>query len=376
MVKFEELACSNGHVIGLATLSAPKSLNALNLDMVEQLLEQLLQWQRQEKLAAVVLAGEGDKAFCAGGDVVSLHQAAANASGQVSDWASEFFAKEYRLDYLIHSYRKPIIVWGSGFVMGGGLGLMAGASHRIVTPSSRIAMPEVTIGLYPDVGASYFLANMPGQMGKFLGLTGYAVAAEDALYLGLADHQLADEQLQPLLEALTQSPWENSEQLNHKLTRACITRLAASSAIAPRASVLADNQSLVDELMAGNISDILERFNALETEQKWLSKAKRTLLSGSPLSIALIDWQASRSSQRSLATCFREELAMSLHCLAYGDFIEGVRALLIDKDKNPRFKYATYQDIPEAAVQQLVQSPWEAHLHPLADLENTGEAYE
>lgn len=163
VVLFRELESVSDKKIGIATLNAEASLNALSLEMVRLLKAQLLDWQTRNDIALVLLEGSGEKAFCAGGDVVKLYQAtidakkAAEKDGNASRLAPDvqtFFQEEYELDYLIHTYQKPFMVWGHGIVMGGGLGLFAGASHRIVTEKSRIAMPEITIGLYPDVGLS------------------------------------------------------------------------------------------------------------------------------------------------------------------------------------------------------------------------------
>ena len=152
-------------------INRPERRNAVNLEVLSGLVQALQQAEQDKSLRAIVLTGAGEKAFCAGGDVRALYHASVAAKGQVTEVAKVFFEEEYRLDYLLHTFGKPVLVWGDGIVMGGGLGLMAGASHRVVTETSRIAMPEVTIGLYPDVGGSYFLNRMPGKMGLFLGLT-------------------------------------------------------------------------------------------------------------------------------------------------------------------------------------------------------------
>src|SRR5690606_15192614 len=177
--------------IGIATLNVPRALNALSLEMIDLLKMQLDDWQQDARIAAVWLDAEGDKAFCAGGDVVRLYQSMVDTpTGERNHYAEAFFGREYQLDYLLHTYGKPVICWGHGIVMGGGLGLMSGCSHRVVTEKSRIAMPEITIGLHPDVGGSWFLSRMPGRTGLFLGLTGANINAADALYIGLADRAI------------------------------------------------------------------------------------------------------------------------------------------------------------------------------------------
>ncbi|WP_241146784.1 enoyl-CoA hydratase/isomerase family protein, partial [Amnimonas aquatica] len=168
-VKFDHVVTSDGNLLAVATLDAERSLNALTLEMVELLLPKLAEWAADARVVAVLLRGRGERALCAGGDVRRLTEAARTGQGDAGH-AAEFFAREYRLDYAIHRFPKPLLVWGSGVVMGGGMGLFAGAGFRIVTDTTRMAMPEITIGLYPDVGGSYFLSRLPGRLGLFLGL--------------------------------------------------------------------------------------------------------------------------------------------------------------------------------------------------------------
>ena len=219
-VLFKELESISDKKVAFATLNAERSLNALSLEMVELHYNKLKEWQERDDVSVIVLEGAGEKAFCAGGDVVQLHNAAKVAGpGNIAKDVEQFFAKEYKLDYLIHKYEKPILLWGHGIVMGGGLGLLAGASHRVVTERSRIAMPEITIGLYPDVGGSYFLNKMPPGVGMFLGLTGASFNAADAKYVNLADHFVCSSRKDSLLEHLLTISWGNKVALNHqKLT--------------------------------------------------------------------------------------------------------------------------------------------------------------
>ena len=183
-VLFERLPAANGAVVGLLTLNAEKSLNALSLDMVDLMQAQLSDWQHDAQVAAVFMRGAGDKAFCAGGDIQAIYQSMIATPGGPCEYAEAFFKREYRLDYLLHTYPKPVISWGHGIVMGGGLGVHAGARHKIVTEKTRFAMPEIGIGLFPDVGGTWFLNRMPGKTGLFVALTAAALNAGDALYLG------------------------------------------------------------------------------------------------------------------------------------------------------------------------------------------------
>ena len=192
-VLFEERSAANGMRFGIATLNAPQTLNGLSLEMVDLLAARLDEWARDPGVALVVLQGAGEKAFCAGGDLHGLYRSMGENQGK-SGWsnayARRFFEHEYRLDYRIHTYPKPVLCWGHGIVMGGGIGLMMGASHRVVSETSRLAMPEVSIGLFPDVGGSWLLNRMPGRIGLFLALTGAHMNTADAFFAGLADFRL------------------------------------------------------------------------------------------------------------------------------------------------------------------------------------------
>ncbi|WP_438405061.1 enoyl-CoA hydratase/isomerase family protein, partial [Aeromonas hydrophila] len=191
-VKVSCYPTEDGHQVGVLTLDSPASLNALSLPMIQILQQTLTRWEQDPAIVCGLLLGEGEKAFCAGGDIRSFYYRKQEASGsELFEYARDFFEQEYRLDHHIHSYRKPLICVADGICMGGGIGLFAGADFRVVTERSLFAMPEVTIGLYPDVGASWFLSRMPGLLGLWLGLTGARFNGSDAIGLGLADHAIA-----------------------------------------------------------------------------------------------------------------------------------------------------------------------------------------
>lgn len=366
-VLFSTLASSNGQQIGVATLNAEASLNALSLDMVHALSQQLLRWQHDDAIACVWLDSVGEKAFCAGGDVRAMYQVQSQQPGKICQAVVDFFEAEYRLDYQIHTYGKPIIVWGDGIVMGGGLGLMMGASHRIATERARIAMPEVTIGLYPDVGGSYFLSRMQGKTGLFLGLTAYNLNAADAHYCGIANHFLASSEKQRLLHALTAVPWGRNASLNQQKLHDLLADLTLTTSEHIGKSRLKANQALIDKLMAGTLPEIVARMQQLRTEESWLQQAQRTMLAGSPQSWSIAYAQCQLGAEMSLAECFQFELGVSVNCAAIGDFCEGVRALLVDKDKQPRWAFGA-QNLPSSEqLHALLASPF-FHHHPLARL--------
>ena len=365
-VIYQEHPAANGKKVIQATLNAPKSLNALSQPMIESLLPNLTAWQDDDSVACIVLDGAGDKAFCAGGDIVDLYKAMAAAPGAEQPYVETFFTHEYQLDHLIHSYRKPIVLWGQGFVMGGGLGLMAGASHRVVTETSRVAMPEISIGLYPDVGGTYFLNQMPGKIGLFLGLTAAQMNASDALEVKLADHFLLHEQKAAVIAGLQQLDWGSDDRGSHGLVSELLNGLSADVSEQQPVGNIAAHRETVDELLSGDsLEDIVNAVLALDTDDKWLSRAKGALQRGSAISAHLVHRQLEVGKSLSLAECFRLELGLSVRCGRLGEFAEGVRALLIEKDNQPKWQYASVSEVPAALIDELFTPLWDDQAHPL-----------
>lgn len=344
VVLFEELATACGRRWGVATLNAPAALNALSLPMVQLLMPRLQAWAQDADVVGVVLRAAGEKAFCAGGDLRELYQSLRRCGAGPNAYAEAFFAQEYALDHLIHTYPKPVLCWGHGIVMGGGIGLFAGASHRVVTPQSRLAMPEISIGLYPDVGGSWFLPRLPGRTGLFLALTGAPLQAADALFSGLADVALEHASQAAVLQAIGTHHWSGAAQQH----RAALSRLLAAHAVhlPAAASQLHLHFDAISERMAGNdLADIAARLRTLQTGEAWLDAAGANFRRGSPSSAALAWALWQRARHLSLAEVFALELRVSLGCCAHPDFAEGIRALLIDKDRQPRWTPAVLEDV-------------------------------
>jgi enoyl-CoA hydratase/carnithine racemase len=370
-VLFEERVAENGKRIGIATLNAPKTLNGLSLDMAQLLDERLRAWAADHAVAMVVLQGAGEKAFCAGGDLHSLYRSMrdyqASRSTDVRDntYASDFFSVEYRLDYLIHTYPKPILCWGHGIVMGGGIGLMAGASHRVVTERSRLAFPEITIGLYPDVGGSFLLHRVPENAGVFLALTGAPLNGGDAIHAGLADIQLPAGSREALDAALLLASWSDDGKANAATLTDVLARFAVPSTPGP----LQTHRASIAFACAYDALDmVVAAIQTMPGDDPWLVTARQTLDTGAPGSARLAFALQRRVGLLSLADTFRLEYVVSLHCAAYGDFAEGIRALLIDKDRTPRWRPATLADATQAWVAPFFIEPWNAGEHPLRDL--------
>lgn len=366
-VKFELVACANGQQIGVATLDAPQSLHALTLNMIKLLDTTLDGWARDPQIACVLLQSSTDKAFCAGGDVRSLRQAILDHQGPGPNTPNQaFFSAEYRLDYRIHTYPKPLLVWGNGIVMGGGLGLFAGAAQRVVTQTTRIAMPEVSIGLFPDVGASYFLPRMPGRIGLFLGLTGAALNAQDALLVGLADHAILHSEREAVVTALTQAAWQGEKSQDVALMAQVLQRFhAAPEQLA--ASNLALHRQEIEQLCSSE--ELIELCAALSDyagPATYLQRAAKAVAGASPTSLALV-WELWQRRGMSLAQAFQLELIVALECCAQHDFAEGVRALLIDKDNAPQWQPARLADVDAEQLAAHFIAPWPSN--PLHDVE-------
>lgn len=373
-VIFEEIPTAGGQRIGLARLNAEKSLNSLTLEMIDLLGERLPAWAADPDIVLVMLEGAGERAFCAGADLLKLHAACLAHHGspqradiRANDYALDFFAREYRLDYLIHTYPKPVLCWGHGVVMGGGMGLMAGASHRVVTSEVRIAMPEINIGLYADVAGSWFLARAPGRSGLFLALTAAQLGAGDALFAGLADYHINHARKAVVMETLITHAWHRDGARNRRdLSRLLQSFTEPLGAPGP----LRENLDLINDLCRHDEpADIVHRIATLDSDNEWLKRASATLAAGSPTTAVLSIALQRRLKRASLAEVFRAELVASLACAARPDLAEGIRALLIDKDKQPKWRPARVADVTPEWIEGYFTRPWSAADHPLADLQ-------
>jgi enoyl-CoA hydratase/carnithine racemase len=291
----EELLMSDAEIIftelpaaqrklGRITLSVAATLNSLTLDMVDLLQAQLDAWRDNDDIGAIFIEGAGEKAFCAGGDVQALHQSAVETPGGPCEYAEAFFTREYRMNYTLHTYPKPIICWGHGIVMGGGLGVMAGCSHRIVTEKTRIAMPEVTIALFPDVGGSWFLNHMPGKSGQFLALTGASINAADAIYTGMAGRFIASEHKDEVVEQLLRQAWSADFSANHALAKHTLRPFSEQSVSQCPGGQVEPHLSTINTLCDGDdIHEIIDNIVGQQTQDPWLARARDSLAHGSPL---------------------------------------------------------------------------------------------
>ncbi|VVE40226.1 Short-chain-enoyl-CoA hydratase [Pandoraea nosoerga] len=370
---------------GVITLNRPRALNAITHGMVRAMWTQLNAWAVDPAVHAVLIEGAGEKAFCAGGDVRALYDSRVNNATA----HQAFFVEEYRLDYLIHRYPKPYIALLDGIVMGGGMGVAQGAGLRIVTDRTRLAMPETGIGLFPDVGASWFLGHLAPTLARYLGLSGATLTAADALYCGLADVWLEGDAPERFRRMLREYDW--SAAVAGKDREGGPARSGARRALggaadpthllgALRAAILPLGRTWADDAPLAQVRATLDRhFSALDVSAivaslaedvhtPWAADTLALLRQRSPLSLWVTDRQLQKGRRLDLADAFRMELGLGHHVFASGDFVEGVRALLIDKDKQPRWRYATLDDVPAAQVDAFFVSPWPDDAHPLKAL--------
>lgn len=318
--------------VGRVTLARPQSHNALTYTMVLAIREALDAWRRDAGIRLVVIDAEGQKAFCAGGDVTALYR-----SGIAGDleFGRRFWRDEYRMNALIATYPKPVVCLMHGIVMGGGVGLSAHGSHRIVTESSVIAMPECAIGLVPDVGGSLLLAKAPGFVGEYLGLTGTRLGPAEAIEAGFADFFV---------------PLGLVPELKESLLEAADPAVIGEFAIAPPTSTLAPISGEIDDVFsAATVAEIKHRL--LRSRSNWAKAALAKIEAASPLSleVALRAIRGARDSQ-SIETALINEFRFVSRSMDSGDFLEGVRAALIDKDNNPVWRFPRLESIPAYVV--------------------------
>lgn len=324
--------------IGLVTLNRPQALNALTRSMCCHFYNQLGMWAQDESVRAVVVKGAGDKAFCAGGDVVGLYHAGKEGSPDFE----RFFFDEYRLNFATGTYSKPYIALIDGIVMGGGVGLSIHGPYRVATEKTLFAMPETAIGLIPDVGGTHALGHMAGELGTFLGLTGERLKAADCLYAGIATHYVSSSDIESLIVALAQPG-------------ADVASVLASVHQDPGASPLALHEVAINRYFSyETVGEILAD---LSMGDEWALKLRDKLFGFSPTSMKLT-LQAIRAAKGlTLAQALTQEYRIVCQIKHGHDFYEGVRAQLMDKDKKPRWKPAALSDVTTEMVDAHFQVP-------------------
>ncbi|MEM7442872.1 MAG: enoyl-CoA hydratase/isomerase family protein [Pseudomonadota bacterium] len=316
--------------IGLITLNRPKALNALNLSMIRKIHPKLSAWADDPKIGAVVIAGAGEKAFCSGGDVRAVYDAGliAKADGTIDrGLPADFFREEYRLNHAIHTFPKPFIALVDGISMGGGVGLSVHGPIRVVTERLLFAMPETGIGLFPDVGGGWFLSRCPGELGTYYGLTGARAKTADALAIGYGTHHVPSDRLSELVEALSASDWFDARNA-HRI----IGQFEEGISGAP---ILEHSETINRCFAHDRVEDIL---SALETDgSDWGQEIAARLSTMSPTSMKVTLRQLRLGRKMSYDRVVTMEYRLSQACMIDRDFYEGIRAVLVDKDKTPRW---------------------------------------
>jgi enoyl-CoA hydratase/carnithine racemase len=384
-VIFETRPLSGGRYLGVARLNRPRQLNALNLEMCERLVSQLREWASDESVVAVMIEGAGDKSFCAGGDVAEVVRQirsfgdvagadgqirpggdVAGADGQIRPagdvtgadgqirsggprrfvYGDAFFAVEYQLDAMIHEYPKPVIAWVHGVCMGGGVGLMVGASHRIVTEGVRIAMPEIHIGLFPDVGGGWFLNRVPNAAGRVMALAALAINEADALHAGLADWFVPRELQEDFHEALTGLEWSGDASADRmRLTRLCASFHRKARAGLPESPLRQYADALRFIGMQPDAAGVRDALAAAAQEDPWFEAPAEAIRRGSPVGACVSFEYLNRTRAMSIREVLALDLVLARQFQRHPDFPEGVRALLIDKDRKPVWSVACIEDV-------------------------------
>jgi len=346
--------------VGCITLNRPKALNALSLAMVRDLTKALLEFQNNSQVLAVLIKGNGKDSpfghFCAGGDIRFFHQAALAGDTSLAD----FFTEEYALNHLIHTYTKPYIAFMDGVVMGGGMGISQGASVRIVTDKTQMAMPETHIGLFPDVGGGYFLSRCPGRIGEYLGLTGQKINGPQAIQAGLADGLIEVQRLPMLWKTLLSTPFESGEAVERWI-QSQFTKLEA---------LPFPHKAEIDKYFA--LDTPLDISLALaQDNSEWAQQTLASLNKASPLMVYVVLAQIRKARNMGLADDLRMERDLVHHCFHLrerSETVEGIRALAVDKDHQPQWAHGQLSDVNETEWPVFFESPWTAESHPLRHL--------
>ncbi|HEY7581564.1 MAG TPA: enoyl-CoA hydratase/isomerase family protein [Acetobacteraceae bacterium] len=322
--------------VGRIVLNRPQALNALDLGMIRACTRALLAWREDPHVHAAVIEGAGDRAFCAGGDIRALRQYTLDGEPHK---AETFFREEYELNLMIATYPKPYIALIDGICMGGGIGVSVHAPYRVATEHAAFAMPETAIGFFPDIGATFFLPRLPGQLGTYLGLTGARMQGADAVHAGLATQF---------------TPRAHLPGLSHALAADGPGALGPHAAPLPEFSLAAKRAAIDRCFGSDTMADIVQRLQALNDD--WAAKTLGTLRSVSPSALCWTLEALRRGADMTLPQCQAAELALTRTTMRHPDFSEGVRAMVVDKDRNPHWRPADIEAVDAGAIATLFGS--------------------
>lgn len=326
---------------GLITLNRPKALNALNLNMIRKIMPQMTTWENDPHMTMVIMKGTGDRSFCAGGDIVAVTESG-KLGGQL---AKDFFKEEYILNNKIGTYEIPYIAFIDGITMGGGVGLSVHGTYRVATERTVFAMPETAIGLFPDVGGGYFMSRLGGRLGVYLALTGFRLKGRDVQKAGIATHFVQSDKMHALEESLLKLHDPESLDIAHVLERF----QHESTDIPDDEFVLREHMEEINRLFEGEtVEEIMKN---LEKEgSEWAASQLNTLKKMSPVSMKITLRLLNEGTSRTLQDDLQVEYRLSQRCIEDKDFYEGVRAVLLDKDQNPKWNPATLEGVTNEHV--------------------------
>ncbi|MFT6190184.1 MAG: enoyl-CoA hydratase/carnithine racemase [Oleispira sp.] len=384
----EEILSHDGlHRIGVMTLNSAKTMNAVDLNMVNLIDDVLARWQADDGIVAMIMHGAGDKAFSAGGDIRQLYNSMQVEGDEHLKYADAFFTGEYSKNYRVHRFGKPLIAWGHGFVMGGGLGLFIGASHRVGTETLKLAWPEIRIGLFPDVAGSYYLSRLPFPLGHWMALTGSQMNAIDCKKAGLINYCVANNKLDHLIDQLRHQPWQNNKAMNNQYVRQLLTQFeqqsdAEQSRSSFPESMLEGNEEQIKQLFSGMpdqaftpfadnkqaLKWVAERINKIDSDNVWFNQGRDNFNSGCPATAYLIMRQLQLGKNMTLKEVVKWELILAMQSVRHPDFSEGIRAMVVDKDFKPNWQHGSVADVPEDWIEGLLTPLWSVDEHPFDQL--------
>lgn len=346
----------NNHV-GIIKLNRLKALNALSLNMIDAISETMKRWKSDDDIYMVYLSSNHPKSFCAGGDVKSLYEHSMQSD---MEYPKLYLAKQYMMDYIIQTYKKPVMVYVDGYVFGGGVGLSIGASHYVVSEHVKFAMPETKIGFFPDVGASYFLNKLLKHIGKYIGVLGQVLNANDLMYLNIAQGIVKHDHLKVLEEKMFTHTFDK-ENVGHQLSHI----ISALSVELNGYSEIKDNISSIQKIFTKDT--ILDMINTIDTHQPFEAKLKNLFEEMSPTAMSFTLELLKRTQELSLFECLKFEHLLSHNVIQTHDFKEGVRSLLVDKDL--RFDYSPrfIKDVSDLKIDELFDFDIH-HPHVMDDL--------
>lgn len=341
---------SDDGAVGIATLNRPKQLNALTLEMCELMGRQFGEWANDDSIKCVLLNANGEKGFCAGGDVAEVIRHVRAGGDQRYEYGDAFFATEYALNLMMHTYSKPLVVLSHGLCMGGGVGLLAGASHGVLVAGSKIAMPEIHIGLFPDVGGGYFLQDFFDGRGKLIALTGCVINEGDAIDGGVGHFVVPKTGQADLVSAIAALEWTHSREDNDELITECILGLDDRTVdLVSPLSEFAEETAKLDRYET--VVEFRDALNDLASREPYFATAARSLSQGSPTAAHVTFEYLKRTRQMvDIDQVLALDLILAKQFQRHHDFSEGVRALLIDKDKNPQWSPADWNGIDSALI--------------------------